>query len=175
MPGNRRRPWIVVVSALAIAVALVAARVYLHAPRRLGPGGDSSTTTISGPVGERMTTFVGGFRPHGSDPVRVLSVRLTDVPRGLRVVGIYGLEGGPPAGYQHGDPDPDVRARLRPVTDMVLREVPEGAREAWGVVVVLEAVEPGTWVTTGVDVTWKAGRHKGTTHYDYRLGMDVTR
>jgi hypothetical protein len=119
-----------------------------------------------------MDAFEGGFEPHGHGTIHVRAVRLTGFPEGLRLVGVYSLEGGPPAGYRHGLLPSDVVARLRPVTDMAFRV---GARqEEWGLVIVVEGTKPGVWRTTGIDVDWRAGWHEGTAHYAYRVGMDVT-
>lgn len=172
LPGRPSRR--VVVGAIAIiAVALAAARLLLATPPRLGPGAAEDKQGGIGPVGDRMTFFHGALHPHGPDPVHIRSVRITGVPAGMRVVAVYGLEGGNALGAEHGDPDPNIRARLRPVQDIVLRAVPEGQPEQWSLVVVTEALAPGDWETTGIDVAWSAGRYRGTTHYDYRFGMRV--
>jgi hypothetical protein len=162
---------VVVAGAVALATALVAIRVLVYGPPRLGPKDYDDTSGVTVPVAVAETFFVGEFGPHGPDPVHVRGVRLTGVPRGIRVVGIYGLEGGPSGGSQT-TVDATVRARYRPVTDMVFRA---GApREEWGLVVVLEGTEPGNWVTSGIDVAWRAGWHRGTAHYKHRFELDVT-
>jgi hypothetical protein len=173
MPGRRPRRLALAVGVVAVAATLAAARVLVFGSPALGPGPSGTTTGIIGPVGERGTIFVGDFEPHGHKPVHVRSVRVTGVPNGMRIVAVYALDGGPPAGANHGGPDPKIVNRLRPVTDMVFR--PGAAREEWGLVVVVEATKPGVWVTTGLDVSWKAGWRRGTTHYDYHLKMTVSR
>jgi len=172
MPGRRRRRLVIAVSVVTVVAALAAVRVVVFGPARLGPPLSDTTTGIPGPVGERGTVFLGEFQPHGDDPVHVRSVHVTGVPRGIRIVAVYGLEGGPAAGSNHGDPDPSIRPRLRPVTDMVF--VPGAPHEEWGLVVVMEAVSPGVWITSGLDVSWKAGWRRGKTHYNYRLKMTVS-
>jgi hypothetical protein len=173
MSGSRRR--LLIVACAAVVVASTTGLVGVHAltsgPARLGPKDYDDTSGVHLRVGERDTAFAGDFGVHGSDPVHVRSVRLTGVPRGIRVVGIYGLEGGPPGGAQ-SELDAATRARLRPVTDMVFR--PGAPREEWGLVIVLQAVEPGTWVTTGIDVSWRAGWRHGTAHYNHRYELAVT-
>ncbi|MDQ1712547.1 MAG: hypothetical protein QOE45_1997 [Frankiaceae bacterium] len=171
MPGRRRR-LLIVTSAVALAAALVTMRALASAsPPRLGPADYDDTNGVTVPVANVQTFFAGGFEPHGSDPVHVRSVHLTGVPRGIRVVGVYGLEGGPPGGSQSA-PDAGLRARFRPVTDMVFHA--GKPREEWVLVILLEGTEPGTWVTTGIDVAWRAGRHRGTSHYKHRFELDVT-
>lgn len=172
MPGSRRRLIAVAAGAVAIAAALAAARVFVLGPYPLGPGTVGTTTSAEGRVGEHRTFCAGAFDPRGSRPVHVRSVHLTGVPRGLRVVGIWGIESGHVNCEFNSDPDPSVRARLRPVTDMVYR--PGSPEEEWQLVIVLAATEPGEWTTTGLDIAWSAGWRRGTSHYKYRFAIRAT-
>jgi hypothetical protein len=162
---------VVVAGVVVLAAALVAIRVLAFGPPRLGPEDYDDNSGVTVPVALAETFFAGDFGPHGPDPVYVRGVHLTGVPRGIRVVGIYGLDGGPAGGSQT-TVDAAVRARFRPVTDMVFR--PGAPREEWGLVIVLEGTEPGTWETTGIDIAWRAGWHRGTAHYRHRFRLDVT-
>jgi hypothetical protein len=166
--GHRRR---VALGTIAVVAVLAALRVFVLGPVALGPGG-GGTTGVSGRVGEHHTVGAGGFEPHGSRPVHVRAVRLTGVSGGVRVVGIWAVEGPNVIGALNGDPDPRLRPWLRPVTDMVFH--PGAPRDEWALVIVLTATEPGDWTTTGIDVDWSTRWRRGTSHYKYRFGIKAT-
>ena len=168
------------VVALAVALALVAVVALVVAMARgailrpaLGPSDAWDRTGIDAYVGERMTVFSGHFGVHGGSPVHVRGVRVTGLPRGMRLVAVYGLDAGTTGGYNHGDPDPRLRSRLHPVTDIVW--IPgENEVRAWGLCFVFEATAVGNWATTGFDISWRAGWRRGTTHFRHEFSMDVT-
>lgn len=165
--GRRRR---VLVSGLGIVLALAALRVFVLGPPGLASG-NGSEIGAQARVGEDRTFCFQGLEPQGSRPVRLRSARLTGVPRGLQVVGIWGLDGVGPCGY-NGDPEPALRARLRPVSDVVLH--PGAPYPEWTLVVVLTATEPGDWVTKGVDVDWSTRWRRGTAHVGERYRITST-
>jgi hypothetical protein len=176
LPGSRRRRLAVAVIVVAFAAALAARRVFIAPPQRLGPESAGTDTGLDeSNVGDVMNVFLGGFNPHGSATVHVRAVRLTGVPAGLRVVGLYALEDGPTAGVVRGD----LRARkdyggeklvYRPVTDMTFHA---GTRERWTLLIIVQAERPGRWRTTGIDVDWKSGWYQGTAHYRHTVSMTV--
>jgi hypothetical protein len=153
--------------------ALAAVRLFVVPPDRLGPV-TIDATVGSPPVraGEQFVAPFGGFEPHGPDPVHFRKVRVTGVPSGMRIVGIYANDGAARGGIDNGPPDPKTFPNLRPVTDIVLRASDQ--YEAWGIVIVFEGTKPGVWETTGIDVDWKAGWYRGTAHYGYKLRVTVT-
>jgi hypothetical protein len=143
-------------------LALAALRVFVLGPPGLPRHGGGSEISAAAVVGEDRTFCFVGLEPHGSRPVHLRSARLTGVPDGLQVVGVWGLDGVGPCAY-NGDPAPALRARLRPVRDVVLHP---GARQPeWTLVVVLAATEAGDWTTKGVDVAWSTGWRRGTAHF----------
>jgi hypothetical protein len=170
MPGRR---WLLLAAGVVALAALVTGRLYVFPPSRLGPidGGTETGLSESKPH-DWLDVFIGGFEPHGPDDVHVRAVRVTGVPRGLRVIGVHALDGGPSAGNETGDLQQKFPGRFdyRPVTEMVFRP---GQPERWTLLIVVEALEPGEWHTTGFDIDWSAGWYRGTTHYDYKVGMKV--
>lgn len=168
-----RRGILLAAGVVTIVAALAAARLLLFAPSRLGPGSDPNETGLNDArVGERLNVFLSGFEPKGDDPVRVRAIRVTDLPRGLRLVGIHALFDGPTAGTRVGDLQQRFPGEFdfRPVTDMVFEA---GRPERWSIVVVVEATEVGEWRTSGIEVDWSAGWYRGSTRYPYRIGMNV--
>ncbi|MDQ1711923.1 MAG: hypothetical protein QOE45_1373 [Frankiaceae bacterium] len=171
MPGRRRLR--VLAGAAALVAALAGAWFFLHTPRLLGPGRSETESGLSkSRVGDWLNVSFHGFEPHGSDPVHVRGVRVTGLPRGLRVVGLHAFEGPASIGAETGDLQKKYPGvfEYRPVTEMVFRA---GQPEEWSLLVIVEATEPGDWHTTGIDVDWTAGRHRGTTHYGYKVAMTV--
>lgn len=172
MPGRwSRRATLFAASAVALLTVLAAAWAIFLGPRRLGPEHSDTTTTGQGFVGDHETYCAGGFYPSGGRTVHVRSVRPTGIRPGLAVVGVWGVRGGMVACGINGDPDPVLRAHLRPVSEMAFH--PHAPREEWTLVVVLRAVLPGEWISTGLDIAWSAGLQRGTTHYNYRMGIWV--
>lgn len=178
MPGRRRSLLAVLASVALLGATLAGARAYVLPRQRLAPHDTTTDTGISSAVvGEHMTVFLGGFHARGRDPVHVRSVRITGVPRGLRIVAIRAIQGGNlSAGAQNGNLVHEQREGydFRPVTEMVFHpgEEPRG-HEPWNLAIVVEAVAQGDWRTTGLDIEWKAGWLRGTTHYKHTLSMTV--
>ena len=173
MPGRHRRLVWVAAALLVIGAAVFGGwRHYDSGPPRLGPTEADTTLGLDAKVGERLNAMIAGFHPHGPDPVRVRAVRVTGLPRGLRLVGIHALESGGGGGALGGDLQKDYPGKFeyRPVTDIVFNE---GEREGWNILVIVEALEPGDWKSTGLDIDWSAGRRRGTTHFTSRVGMIV--
>jgi hypothetical protein len=172
MPGSRRLV-AALVSVVALAAVLAGAWYFTRTPTRLGPGPSDTEAGLSeSKVGERLNVSMSDFVAHGPDPVRVRAVRVTGVPEGLRVVGVHAIKGPAAIGAISGDLQQLYPGKFeyRPVTEMVFRA---GEPEEWALLVIVEATKPGDWHTTGIDVDWSAGRHRGTTHYGYKLGMVV--
>lgn len=168
MPGRRPSRLVIAASVVTLVAALAATRYVFRTPNHLGPEVSETAMLVHGPVGHRATVVVFGFYPHGPDPVRVRDVRVTGIPEGLRILAVHGTTH--VGGTTNGEPDPE-KFGLRPVTDMTFEE---GKPEQWRLAVVIEGTKPGRWLTTGVDIAWRAGRHKGTTHFKYAVGMEVT-
>lgn len=157
--------------AAAIAAVLLPALLVVFAPPAIGPTPGGNVTFAATHVGERFTMLLGHFGPHAK--VHVLSARMTGVPDGIRVVEIQAFDSGPAGAFLNGGPDsedipPD---RVHPVRDMVFR--PGALREEWNLLVVVEVVKPGRWRTSGVDLTWRAGWRRGTTHYAWPFGVNL--
>ena len=172
MPGRRRL--VVLVSVVAVLAATLAGMRFLtDTPRLLGPGPSETEAGVNeSKVGDWLNVSMSEFIPHGPDPVTVRAVRVTGVPGGLRVIGVHAIRGAAAVGAVIGDLQKLHPGKFdyRPVTEMVFEE---GKPEEWTLLVIVEATAPGEWHTTGIDVDWSAGRHRGTTHYGYKLGMVV--
>ena len=100
--------------------------------------------------------------------VAVRSVRMTGVPDGMEVVGIHGVniaEGSRRIGAGRGEPAANG-ITVHPVSDV---RVTAGETEWWYVLFVVRITKPGTWTTTGVDVSWRQGWRRGTQHYEYTV------
>lgn len=177
MPGRRRHLLVAVVSVVTLVAALTAARLFVLPWQRLAPLASATDSGVNASgVGERMTVFLGGFQARGRDPVHVRKVTITGVPRGLRIIAVRAQQGGPSGGVFDGNlPEKEPgKWDFQPVTRMVFHpgRTPR-AYEAWNLVIEVEAVQSGEWRTTGIDITWKAGWRRGTTHYDNTVSMKV--
>lgn len=158
MPGSRRLV-VALVTVVAIAATVTSAWYLVRTPNRLGPGAsDTEAGFYESKVGDWLNVAMSPFNPHGADPVRVRAVRVTGLPRGLRVVGLHALRTPVAIGAVSGDLRKlhPSKYDYRPVTEMVFRE---GKPEEWALLVIVEATQPGDWHTTGIDVEWSAGRH----------------
>lgn len=167
MPGRR---WLVAAGAACLVAGLVVGRAVVGRSCLEGDGGNETTTGTHMSAGERVVFPFGGLGVRCST-VRIRSVRITGKRgSGVRVVGVYAMENGLPGGVLN-DLDPQTYARLRPVTDAVFHQGPPPER--WAFVVIVEGAVPGEWMTSGFDVSWRAGWRRGTTHYDDRLKATV--
>ena len=109
----------------------------------------------------------------GDREVRVTSARVTGVPEGMEVVAYHAVWLGDSSriGAGPGDPALDDDLRLHPLSDLRLK----GPREHWYVLVTLRITKPGTWVSKGVDVSWRSGLRRGTVHLPYELEVSTSK
>lgn len=128
-------------------------------------------------IGERVY-FGVAMQADGGGEVDLLAARLTDVPAGLRVVGVYGQQPYAPTDqYVGADGEDAIRMRFpllkeHPIGDVRL---PADRRTdpGWALLVVLQGTRPGHFVTGGLEVTARQGRRLSTVHSAYRLGLNV--
>ena len=164
------RPLLLIV-VLLIVVSVSGWRVVTRPA--LGEGISRTTVFVTSmSVGE--VALFGGSLSLGprKGTVAVRSVRVTGVPDGMEVVGVHGVnikEGSPRQGAGRGDPAASG-IKVHPVSDV---RVTAGETEWWYVLIVVRITKPGTWTTSGVDVSWRQGWRRGTQHYPFRVRVST--
>ena len=161
-------------------LALVSVGALLGARTVWAPVGlhiDQGQDVHDAAIGERVY-FGVQIQADGGGEVDLLAARLTGVPAGLRVVGVYGQQlYGPTDQYVGADSEEAMRLRFpllkeHPIGDVRL---PADGRPdpGWALLVVLQGTRPGRFVAGGLDVTARQGGRQSTVHSAYRLGLTV--
>ena len=137
-------------------------------------GLDVETEVGTEPLAVNEHSFVGfsGFSTHGADQIRFRSARLTGVPSGMRVHGIWAVDKRTTGGVVLGGASPEEMRQIRRQPVNQVRLTP-GQREDWFLIAEVSASRRGTFRTRGIEITYEAGGKKGAAEYPYAVAVRV--